>query len=272
MEIGLATLGFKDLTNDEMAALAAEEGLDCVQLFLAQKDSNYFVYNKRADVTGLSADECKRIAEAYRGKGIDVHSLGVYTNLMEPDDAEREQNIAYFLEMMRVATDMGVNMLATECGKVVTDGKKDLNASLADEAYPVVVESTKRLIGPAEEHGITIVFEPFFHDLLATAKATRDFIEEIDHPRIRVQLDPANLLPHNDLDEMFNALNPYIKALHAKDRKLHVSAGVAAGEGDVDYAKFVALSKVYCPDIPLIIEYVNQKNYKQALKHLRSYL
>ncbi|NOZ21978.1 MAG: sugar phosphate isomerase/epimerase [Planctomycetes bacterium] len=268
MKIGLATLGFGDLTNEEMAALAAEENLDCVQLFLAQKDSKYFAYNKRADVTGLTTDECKRIADAYRSKGIDIPSIGVYTNLIEPDDDERQENINYFTEMMRVATDMGISMLATECGKV----QNDLGASLADEAYPRLVESTKKLIEQAEKYGVTIVFEPFFHDLLATAKGVCDFIEEINHPRVRVQLDPANLLPHNSLDEMFNALVPYVKALHAKDRKLHITPGVPAGEGDLDYAKFVALCRQYCPDIPLVIEYVNPSNYKQALEHLRLYL
>ena len=272
MKIGLATLGFKGLTNQDMAAVAAEERLDCVQLFLAQTDSDYFAYNGRSDVTGLSADECRRIGDAYRSKDIDIPSIGVYTNLIEPDDMEREQNITYFTEMMRVATDMGVPMLAIECGKIVKDGQKDLDASLADEAYPLLLDSTRKLIKPAEEHDVTIVFEPYFHDLLATAKATRDFIEEVDHPRIEVQLDPANLLPHNDLEEMFNALAPHIKALHAKDRKLHITPGVPAGEGDVDYARFVALCKERCPDIPLIIEYVNQSNYRQAIEHLRSFL
>jgi len=272
MKIGLATLGFGDLTNEEMAAAAAEEKLDCVQLFLAQKDSKFFAYNKRSDVTGLAANECKRIADAYRSKGIDVPSIGVYTNLIEPDDDERQKNIDYFTEMMRVATDMGIRMLATECGAVIKDGKKNLDESLADEAYPRLIESTKKLIEQAEKYDVIIVFEPFFHDLLATAKGVRDFIEEINHPRIRVQLDPANLLPHNSLEEMFNALAPYVKALHAKDRTLHITPGVPAGEGDLDYAKFVALCKQYCPEIPLVIEYVNQTNYKQALEHLRLYL
>ncbi|MEW6357312.1 MAG: sugar phosphate isomerase/epimerase family protein [Planctomycetota bacterium] len=272
MKIGLATLGFGDLTNEEMAAVAAAEKLDCVQLFLAQKDSKFFAYNRRADVTGLTTAECKRIAKAYRDKGIDVPSIGVYTNLIDPDDAERQKNIDYFTEMMRVARDMGIGMLATECGAVIKDGKKNLDASLADDAYPRLIDSTKKLIEQAEKYDVAIVFEPFFHDLLATAKGVRDFIEEINHPRVRVQLDPANLLPHNSLDEMFSALAPYVKALHAKDRKLHVTQGVAAGQGDLDYARFVALCRQYCPHIPLVIEYVNQSNYKQAIRHLRLFL
>ena len=68
---------------------------------------------------------------------------------------------------------------------------------------------------------------------------------------------------------MFGQLGPYVDCLHAKDRKLHVDRGVAAGEGDVDYAKFVALAAKHTPKAPFILEYVGPKNYKQALAHLQ---
>ena len=116
MKLGLATNGFNNLTNDEMAQLAADAKLDCVQMFLCMKDSNYWRYNGRADLSKLTPAECRRIANAYRSRGIDIPSIGVYTNLIEPDPAEREKNIQYFAEMMRVANDMGIRILATECG------------------------------------------------------------------------------------------------------------------------------------------------------------
>ena len=273
MRLGLATLGFGNLTNDEMAQLAADAKFDCVQLFLAMKDSNCWRYNGRADVSKLTAAECRRIADAYRSHGLDIHSIGVYTNLIEPDPAEREKNIRYFADMMRVANDMGVRILATECGSVMVPGKgRDLSASLSEEGYPRLVEATRKLADLAAAHDVVLVFEPYFQDLLGSATATRYFIEEMNHPRIRAQLDPANLLPHNTLEEMFAALGPYIAALHAKDRKLHVTRGVAAGEGDVDYPKFIALARQHCPHVPLIIEYVTPETYKAALAHLRSYL
>ena len=273
MKIGLATNGFQPLTNDEMAQLAADAGVDCVQLFLCQKDSAFWRYNGRADVSSVAGAEAKRIANAYRQRGLDIPSLGVYTNLIEPDAEERDKNIAYFADMMRVANEMDIGMLATECGAIIKPGMgKDLNESLRDEAYPLLLDSAERLVELAERHDVKIVFEPFFHDLLATAKATRDFIEDVNSPRVRVQLDPANLLPHNSVDEMFNALAPYIAALHAKDRKLHVTKGVPAGQGDVHYARFVHLCRQHAPHLPLVIEYVDVNSYQDALRHLRSFL
>ena len=273
MRIGLATTGFRTLSNDEMAQCAADAGVDCVQLFFSQTDSQYWKYNGRFDASGITGQEAARIANAYRSRGLDIPSLGVYTSLIEPDPDELTKNIEHFVDMMRVAQEMEIPAVASECGAVIRPGKgKDLNEGLADDAYARLKDSTARLLPHAEAYGVTILFEPFFHDLLATAKATRDFVEEIDSPFVRVQLDPANLLPHNSLDEMFDALAPYVAALHAKDRTLHVTPGVAAGKGDLDYAKFVALCRQHCPHLPLIIEYVGEETYQEALDHLRRYL
>ena len=40
----------------------------------------------------LTADRCQAIADTYRSAGITIHSIGVYTNLIHPDEAERRAN------------------------------------------------------------------------------------------------------------------------------------------------------------------------------------
>jgi sugar phosphate isomerase/epimerase len=82
-------------------------------------------------------------------------------------------------------------------------------------------------------------------------------------------LDPANLLEVNDLEEMFDQLGPRIVSIHAKDHKMHRNDELPAGQGDIDYQKFVALAAEHCPDAPLILDYVGPKDYKPALTHLR---
>ncbi len=85
-------------------------------------------------------------------------------------------------------------------------------------------------------------------------------------------LDPANLLANNSLDEMFDQLTPFVAGIHAKDRKIGVHRGVPAGEGDLDYARFVQLCQERLPGMPVIIEYVTEDNYLQARDHLLSFL
>ena len=71
-------------------------GIRVVQLFLSQSDSRYWQYNGRSDVSDMTADRCKAIADAFRSAGVSIHSIGVYTNLIHPDEAERAANLGYF--------------------------------------------------------------------------------------------------------------------------------------------------------------------------------
>ena len=132
-----------------------------------------------------------------------------------------------------------------------------------------MVATGKELATLAERYNASVLFEPFFRHFFASAKRTRVYLEEIGSPRLRALLDPANLLEVNDQEEMFDQLGPFIDCLHAKDRKLHVDRGVPAGQGDLDYLKFVTLAAQRTPQAPLILEYVGPDDYKQALAHLR---
>ena len=272
LTIGIATLGFGNYTNEQLAGELAANGLKVIQLFLNQTDSRYWKYNGRSDVSDLTAARCSAIADAYRSKGIEIHSIGVYTNLIHPNEEERKANLAYFDAMMKIGGDMGCKTFITEAGHYhnATEPEPPVAYHFQEPVWNMMVATGKQLAELAEARGATVLLEPFFRGFLASAKRTRLYIEEIGSPRIRALLDPANILEINDLDEMFNQLGPYIDCLHAKDRKLHVDRGVAAGHGDVDYVQFVKLTAERTPKAPLILEYVGPDNYKQALSHLQN--
>ena len=268
--IGIATLGFRDHTNVQLAKELAQEGLRTVQLFLNQTDSRYWKYNGRSDVSDLTAARCAAIAGAYRSAGVTIHSIGVYTNLIHPDEAERKANLDYFEAMMKIGAAMGVRVFITEAGHYHSEEPAPRVAHhFQEEVWKQMVATGKELAKRADANNATVLVEPFFRGFLASAKRTRLFLEEVGSPRIRALLDPANLLEINDLEEMFDQLEPWIDCLHAKDRKLHVDRGVAAGQGDLDYPKFVSLAAERTPKAPLILEYVGPDNYKQALAHLQ---
>lgn len=270
LTIGMATFGFHDLTNQQLATALAAAGVGTIQLFLAQADSRYWKYNGRSDVSDLTPQRCQEIANTYRSAGITIHSIGVYTNLIHPDEEERKANLAYFEAMMKIGNAMGVHTFITEAGHYHSDEPAPPVAyHFQEKVWYQMVETGKQLAKLAEKHQATVLFEPFFRGFLASAKRTRLFLQAVDSPRIRALLDPANLLEVNDLPEMFDQLGPWIDCLHAKDRKLHVDRGVPAGKGDVDYKQFVELTAQRTPKAPLVLEYVGSADYKQALAHLR---
>jgi len=271
--IGMATTGFRKHTNRALAKELAAEGVRMVQLFLTQSDSNYWRYNGRNDLSDLTPARCAEIAGAYRSAGVSIHSMGVYTNLIHPDPAERKANLAYFEEMMKVGGRMGVRAFITEAGHYhPPKPAPGVEHHYRQAVWKTMVATGKELGKIAARHEATVLIEPSYRSFFASAKRTRVFLDEVGSARLRVLLDPANLIELNDLEEMFDQLADRIDCLHAKDWKLHGEHGVAPGQGDLDYAKILALAARRTPKAPVIVEYVGADTYKQALAHLRAAL
>lgn len=270
IQLGIATNEFRGFTNAELAKELAGQGIRLVQLFFTQSDSNYWKYGGRSDLPGLTPGRAKEIAAAYRSQGISIHSLAVYTTLVHGDPAERKANLAYFEAMMKMGAHMGVHTFVSEAGHYHPPGEApSVPYDYQDEVWAMAVATVKELAAIAAANGAMVLLEPIYRSVFASAKRMRVFLEEVGLPHIKALLDPANLLEVNDLDEMFGQLRDWIACVHAKDRKLHVTAGVAAGQGDLDYPKLVRLVAEKSPQAPLIVEYVGAKNYRQALTHLR---
>lgn len=271
VQVGVATTDFRDQTNQSLAEEFRSQGVRHIQLFFTQKDSNYWKYGQRSDLKGMTPERAQEIAAIYRSAGMSIHGLGVYLTLIHPDPAERKANLAYFEAVMKLGERMGVHTFLSEMGHYQPPGPAPgVPYDWQDEVWKMAVETVKELARVADANNATVLLEPIYRSVLASAKRTRVFLEEAGSPRVRAQLDPANLLEANDLEEMFGQLRPWIGGIHAKDRKLHVTQGVAAGQGDLDYRKFVTLAAEHAPGIPLIIEYAGTKNYRQALAHLRA--
>lgn len=272
LQIGIATLGFPKLTHAELAAELSEAGIRLVQLFLAQSDTPFWRYNSRADVSSLTPARCREMARVYRDAGIRIHSLGVYTNLIHPNPAERQANLDYFAAMMDVGGNLGVHTLITEAGhhREPKEPEPRVAHHFQDAVWLEMLATARQLAGLAEQRGATVLLEAFYRGFLASAKRLRMFLEEVGSPRIRALLDPANLIEVNDLEEMFQQLDPWIDCFHAKDRKVHVERGVPAGQGSLDYVKFVTLAARHRPAAPLILEYVGPADYRAAIAHLRA--
>lgn len=268
--VGVATNDFRDHTNATLAAELRSQGVKLVQLFFTQTDSNYWRYGGRSDLPGMTPERAREIAATYHASGISLHSLGVYTTLIHEDPAERKANLAYFDLMMKTGGHMGIRYFVTEMGHYYPPGPAPrIPWDFRDDVWRTAVATAKELAAMAEANGATILLEPYHISLLASAKRMRLFLEETGSPRVRALLDPANLIEVNDLGEMFQQLGRWIDCIHAKDRKYHTSAGVAAGQGDLDYSQLVTLAATRTPGVPLIIEYVGSKNYRPALQHLR---
>jgi sugar phosphate isomerase/epimerase len=259
MDVGVVSRSFPELTNQETAQLISRNKFKWTELCFTATDSKYWVYNGRSDISDLTDERVAEIVETYRKENVIVTSIGVFTNLIEPDDKELEANLAYFERHIEMAGKNGVPYVATECGFI--PGKRGIQAETYESAFQRLVDSMKWLAKKAEEHDVYICLEPCVLDVVPSAKRTADFIDQVGSDRVKVLLDPANLIANSSEEDMFKYLAPHIGYFHGKDRKVNDAYGRAVGDGDIDWHLFLKLYHEHTEGVPFILEYVNKDTF-----------
>ncbi|HLB73236.1 MAG TPA: sugar phosphate isomerase/epimerase family protein [Sedimentisphaerales bacterium] len=122
-----------------------------------------------------------------------------------PDDCWT-RNRKLFLGAAEVTAKLGVKYLSTHAGFI----------DESDPAYAKKVhDRIKRLADAAADKELTLLLETGQE----TATELRSFLEELDHPAVGVNFDPANMILYDKGDpiEALRTLAPWIKHLHVKD-------------------------------------------------------
>jgi sugar phosphate isomerase/epimerase len=112
---------------------------------------------------------------------------------------------------------------------------------LPGRSFRELPESSKRAtvclsaLIAAEKNNLILAFEPESENIVNSATRARKLLNELRHPRLRIVIDPANLISQGCnqkevLDEAFALLGDSIVLAHAKDREQCLS-GVRCREG-----------------------------------------
>jgi sugar phosphate isomerase/epimerase len=148
----------------------------------------------------------------------------------------------------------------------------------SSQAWEDLLRSMDAALHITEEEDITLAFEPERANVINTASRGRALLDTMQSPRLKVVIDPANLIVpgneqqmHNVLDEAFDLLGKDIVLAHAKDRGLD-DTFQAAGEGALDYNHYLRLLKATAFDGPLILHGLTEAQVDAAVRFLRNKL
>jgi sugar phosphate isomerase/epimerase len=237
MKIGIFAKTFSRPTIEELFQAIASCGIYSVQFNMSCAGLQTFPAN-------VSPELIQRITNAAEQATVELAALSGTFNMAHPDPAVRRDGLEKFELLCEVTTRLRIPVI-TLC----TGTRDPVNMwkwhpdNDSKEAWDDMVQSIESALIAAEKNNLILAFEPEGENVANSASRARKLLDELRNPRLRIVIDPANLIsPKRQqkevLDEAFALLRDAIVIAHAKDRNNDFKA-CAAGKGILDFEYYL---------------------------------
>jgi sugar phosphate isomerase/epimerase len=291
LQVGIFT-GYFPYTLEETAKRIRSLGFNTVQLDLSFKDIQ--VGNGQ-----VTSEKCKTIRDTFRMHNLPISCISGYTNLVHPDPAKRENNLKRLREIIRFANELGSPYVISETGTFDADSDwVNHPKNKTEEGYEDCRQVIAALVEYAKKYGVTFLIETYVNNVIGSVEETLRLFSDINHPNLALLMDPTNYFEAHNIDKMdetlktiFDRLSDKIKIAHAKDvRKAETAMGVqmadidaseahalrgvgmielpAPGLGTLNYDLYLKRLYPHHPNIPIIIEHLEESDVPRAKKFL----
>jgi sugar phosphate isomerase/epimerase len=233
----------------------------------------------------IALDDADRIAateKAFAAVDVMIAEIGIWRNLVDPDDAKRRPNLEYAAECLMLADAVGAKCAVSYIGSFEPGSDYAPHPeNLGARAFDICVETVRHVIDTVQPRRAKFALEMMQYALPDSVEIYRDLIRAVDRQTFAAHLDPVNLImtPRQHFDsgalirDCFKQLGPWIVSCHAKDIVLHHQAALhfdeaRPGLGQLDYCTFLRELDRAPGDIPLMLEHLPDDEYAVARDHI----
>ena len=291
IQVGIFT-GYFPYTLEETAKRIRALNFNTVQLDVNFKDMDL-------GAGEISSQKCKKIRDTFRRFNLPISCISGYTNLVHPDPDKQKANLDHLKQIIKYANELGSPYVISESGTFDPDSDWVHHPkNKTEEGYEACRDVIHELVDFAREQGVTFLVETYVNNVIGSVEETLQLFADITDPHLGLLMDPTNYFEEHNIDQMdktlnqiFNALSHRIKISHAKDVKkaeaahgvqmasidaseAHALRGVgmielpAPGLGSLNYDLYLKrLSKDH-PNIPIIIEHLDETDVPRAKEFL----
>jgi len=281
--------GYFPYTLEESVKRIKALGFTAVQLDLSFKGMDL-------SFDSLNREKCRYISDTFREADLPVVAISGYTNLVHPDRFKREENIKNIKTLLKFARDLGSPFVVSETGTFNEESDwvyHEKNGT--EEAYENLCEIVSDLTGFAGDHGSVFLVENYVNNIIGSVDQVLRLFSDVNHPSLGLLMDPTNYFSDINIDDVdgelnriFNALGDKIRVAHAKDCKKAENTGEkhanidadeshtfrgagsvelpAPGLGILNYDLYLKRLSALHPNIPLIIEHLDEGDIPRAKK------
>lgn len=220
-----------------------------------------------------------RIRAAAKKREMELAAVSGTYNMIHPDPQVRAVGLQRLRVLTAACKGMGIPVITLCTGtRHPTNMWQWHPENASPQAWRDLLHAMEAALQIAAEEGVTLAFEPERANVVNTAAKGRALLDAMQSPRLKVVLDPANLISpadeqeiHRVLDEAFDLLGEHVIIAHAKDRGPD-DTFTAAGEGMLDYDDYMRHLRAISFDGPLIVHGLTETQVDAVLQFLRSIL
>jgi sugar phosphate isomerase/epimerase len=224
------------------------------------------------------------IEKAFTTEGVTIAEIGIWRNLITPDDTVRRAHLEFAAEKLAVADAVGALCAVSYIGSYLAGSDyAPARENLGSEAFDACVETVRHLVDTVKPTRAKFALEMMQYSLPDSVDNYRDLIAAVDRPQFAAHLDPVNLVltPRQYwnsgalISECFEKLGPWIVSCHAKDIVLHHQAAlhfdeIIPGKGELDYRAYLTELDRLDRNVPLMLEHLSDADYAVARDHIFS--
>jgi sugar phosphate isomerase/epimerase len=259
-----------------------EEVFDIIKSYGLKHTEFNFTAIRMQEIPG-QIDEAlaRRVRTAAAERGINVVSVGGYTNMVHPDTKQRHADLERLHGLIGSARSLGTDVVALCTGSRDPENMwRRHPANDEPDAWADLCTSMTEAIRVAEDHEVTLTIEPEVNNIVHTAVKARRLLDEIKSSRLKVTFDGANIFHEGELPRMGELLSEAIDLLagdiilaHAKDLDHDGDAGhLAAGQGKLDYSHYITALKRAGFTGPILLHGLEEAEVEDSINYVRSYL
>ncbi|HEY0854293.1 MAG TPA: sugar phosphate isomerase/epimerase [Devosia sp.] len=244
----------------------------------AHRDYGYGAAYVPATLTANDTAQLAAFEKAFATEEVMLAEIGIWRNLVTPDDAVRKVNLDYAADKLAVADAVGANCAVSYIGSYSagTDYAPAAD-NMGQEAFDAAVETVRHLLDTVKPKRAKFALEMMQYSLPDSVDGYVELIRAVDRPMFGAHFDPVNLIMTPRvywsngalIRECFEKLGAYVCSCHAKDIKLHHQAAlhldeVQIGEGVLDYREYLTQLDRLGRDVPLLTEHLKGDQYAVA--------
>lgn len=218
------------------------------------------------------------IEKAFAAEDVMLAEVGIWRNLITPDDAVRKAHLEFAAEKLAIADAVGAKCAVSYIGSYAAGTDYAPAAeNLGQEAFDACVDTVRHLLDTVKPKRARFALEMMQYSLPDSVDGYRDLILAVDRPQFGAHFDPVNLIitPRQYwnsgalIRECFEKLGEWVVSCHAKDIVLHHQAAlhfdeVIIGTGQLDYRTYLKELDRLPREVPLMLEHLSDGDYAVA--------